>query len=339
MRTAKDFSNALVHRVLNRCYLDYGDYRSTVLVAGTGRSGTTWLEDIINFRHDHRILFEPFHSKEVPSLSHWHYRQYLRPAETAERFRAPARRILSGRIRNAWVDQFNTKHFVSKRLVKDIRANLLLGWIHEQFPEIPIVLLIRHPCAVASSKLALGWSTHLADFTSQPDLVEDHLQPFLPVLESARDDFDRHVLLWCVENLIPLRQFADGEIHVCFYEQLCAQPDREARSLCTYLRRDFDPASLASLSRPSALSKQHSAILNGGDLLNAWRKHIAPSQVERAIDLLSAFGLDKIYDGSSMPKVRGDDALSLFEPAPTASLAPAVALDLPVFPHATASPS
>jgi hypothetical protein len=335
MDTAKKLSNAFVHRVLNRLYVDSGDYRNTVFIAGTGRSGTTWLEDIINFAHDHRILFEPFHSKEVPLLSQWRYRQYLRPDERAERYLAPARKILSGRIRNAWIDQLNMKHLVSRRLIKDIRANLILRWIHAHFPEIPIVLLLRHPCAVASSKMMLGWQTHLSDFTDQHELVEDHLQPYLPVLDSARDDFDRHILLWCVENLIPLRQFSEGEIHVCFYEHFCTQPEREARSLSTYLRRDFQPALLSMIDKPSALSKEHSAILHGGSVLESWRKRIEPAQIERAVELLKAFGLDRLYGAGSLPKIQGEDALSLFTSPPPVSFSIESPVPVPTFHQAT----
>lgn len=311
MRSAKSISTAIARRVLSRVYVDGGNYRNTTFLAGTGRSGTTWVEDIINFRQDHRILFEPFHSKEVPQLAHWNYRQYLRPTESEERYLGPARKILQGRIRNAWVDQYNTKHLVSRRLVKDIRANLILRWIHAHFPEIPLVLLLRHPCAVASSKLLLGWKTHLTDFTSQRELVDDHLAPYLDVLASARDDFDRHILLWCVENLVPLRQFAAGEIHVCFYEHLCLEPEREARALSTYLRRDFDPSLIPRMSTPSALSMQHSAILKGENVVDSWRKRIEPAQVERAVELLRVFGLDRLYGAGSLPRVRGEDALDV----------------------------
>lgn len=312
MQKAKRLYRAFAHRMLNRLYLDRGDYRNTVFIAGTGRSGTTWLEDIINFARDHRILFEPFHSKQVPLVAHWRYRQYLRPTTNAERYLGPARKILSGDVRHAWIDQLNEKHFVSKRLVKDIRANLILRWLHEHFPEIPIVLLLRHPCAVASSKMALGWQTHLEDFLEQPELVEDFLRPYVPLLTSARDTFDRHILLWCVENVIPLRQFSQGRIHVCFYEHLCTQPEREARALLSFLHRPFAPELLTTIHKPSALSSKHSAILQGGNMLESWRQHVDPARVERAVELLSAFELDRIYDAGSLPKVPGGDVLPLF---------------------------
>lgn len=37
-----------------------------VFVAGSRRSDTTWLQEIINYRRDHRILFEPFFHARVP---------------------------------------------------------------------------------------------------------------------------------------------------------------------------------------------------------------------------------------------------------------------------------
>ena len=56
-------------------WLDLGDWRRTVLLAGTGRSGTTWVEKVINHRNRFRVMFEPFHQKKVASISHWSYRQ------------------------------------------------------------------------------------------------------------------------------------------------------------------------------------------------------------------------------------------------------------------------
>jgi hypothetical protein len=41
------------------------DFRNTIFLAGTGRSGTTWLSNIINYKNEYRYMFEPFQSKKV----------------------------------------------------------------------------------------------------------------------------------------------------------------------------------------------------------------------------------------------------------------------------------
>jgi hypothetical protein len=313
VNTAREFSRKISYKVRHELFLDTGDCSNTVLLAGTGRSGTTWLEDIVSFGQNYRVMFEPFHTEKVPLLSHWNYRQYLRPTDSDHSFLQPATRILSGRIRNRWADQFNERHLVRRRLIKDIRANLILRWVREHFPQIPIVLMLRHPCAVANSKIRLGWQTHLDDLLRQPDLISDHLAPFVDTLAAATDPFERHILLWCVENWVPLRQFRRGEVHVCFYEDLCSEPERESRALAAYLRQPFDPGVLSAMRRPSALTRSQSAIVSGTSLVDSWRRHIDPDRVERAVQLLSLFGLDRIYDAGSRPKVSAAQALELFD--------------------------
>lgn len=313
MASVQELSNRITYKVRHGFFFDPGNCSNTVLLAGTGRSGTTWLEDIINFGQHYRVMFEPFHTRNVPLLAHWNYRQYLRPTEHGASYLTPATKILSGKLRSRWTDQFNERHLVRRRLIKDIRANLILRWVREQFPQIPIILLLRHPCAVASSKIRLGWETHLDDLLAQPDLIADHLAPFVDLLASATDTFDRHILLWCIENWIPLRQFRRGEVHVCFYEDFCTHPEREVRALAAYLRHPFDPAVLTAMRKPSALSYAHSAIVSGNSMLDSWRRHIDPGLVKRAIELLSVFGLDQIYDAGSRPKVSAPQTLELFD--------------------------
>ena len=302
MRSANQLKDAAKRRLKTWC-IDFGSDDTTVLLAGTGRSGTTWLEEVIDNSHDHRVLFEPFHSKEVPQLAHWRYRQYLRHSDRDPRYLVPASRILRGHLHNQWADQFNRRLLARRRLIKDIRANLLLRWIHEQFPRIRIVLVMRHPCAVAASKMALGWQTHLDDFLAQPQLLEDFLAPFASLLESTHDPFERHILLWCVENWIPLQQFARGQIHVCFYEHFCLEPEREARALLDFLDRPFNGSLLEEMRKPSALSREESAICVGDNMIDSWRKHVNDDRIARTVELLSLFDLDRIYDQASLPKI------------------------------------
>lgn len=91
-----------------------------------------------------RLIFEPFHSRKIDFLRDWNYRQYLRPGDRDQRFAEPATRILTGKLRHPLVDRFNGSFLARRRLVKEIRANVLLPWLHSAFPEISIVLLLRH---------------------------------------------------------------------------------------------------------------------------------------------------------------------------------------------------
>ena len=50
--------------------LEKGDHRSSVFLAGSGRSGTTWLSEIINHRRGYRYVFEPFNPREVGLFGH-----------------------------------------------------------------------------------------------------------------------------------------------------------------------------------------------------------------------------------------------------------------------------
>ncbi len=293
-------------------YFDAGDYRRTVFLAGTGRSGTTWIEEVINRRNDFRIMFEPFHSKKVDLLRDWNYMQYLRSDDRRDKFLIPATRILSGRIRNDWVDKENHKFYARKRLIKDIRTPLLLHWIKHNFPEIPIILLLRHPCAVSNSQLQMKWDTYLDDFLRQDELMDDFLSPFKKELENVEDPFDKHIFMWCVENYVPLRQFHEGEILVTFYENLCKYPQTELEKIMGFVGVPYSSDILDKISKPSALSRKDSAINSKTDLVNSWRKSISDTQIKRAVEILSIFGLQEIYNEGDLPLLSGTEALKLF---------------------------
>ena len=270
-------------------------------MGGVGRSGTTWVSDVINAHNQYRLMFEPFFPQKVAVCRNFRYRQYLRPNDSNPDLKSAARTILTGRVRNRWIDQYNKCFIAKKRLIKDIRANLMLKWIHVNFPDLRIVVLMRHPCAVATSKLKSGWGTHLDEFLNQPELMTDHLSPFRNTIESAKDDFEKHIILWCVENYVPLRQFAPGEVHYTLYERLCVEPEMEYERLFGFLGRALDKKHLAAVRRPSVMSQKNSAIVKGESLVDSWRKFIDPAQAQKASDLLSLFGLSAIYDARSMP--------------------------------------
>ena len=308
----KKIFNYFRKKILGRLYVDFGDYRQTVFLAGTGRSGTTWIQNSINYLNNYRIMFEPFYSGRIGILTDWNYKQYLRFNNREEKFLRPATKILNGNIRDEWIDQFNHKKIVRKRLIKDIRANLFLKWIKHNFPDIPIILLLRHPCAVANSRLKREWDTQINAFLVQKELMLDYLNPFKTEIEAAKDIFDKHIFMWCIENYVPLRQFREREIHIVFYETLCVEPEQTIKQVLYFIGETFSPKVLDIIPKASAMSRKDSAIVSGKSLIDAWRNHITDEQIARAIEILNLFGLQKIYGEGSLPLLSGDESLRLF---------------------------
>jgi hypothetical protein len=298
-------------RLLGGLYVDLGrrDHRDSVFLAGSGRSGTTWVADVVNHKGDYRLVFEPFHPGKVGIFSNFASKQYLRPGDRREEYLTPARQVLTGELRSPWTDRFHRGFAPRRRLIKDIRANLLLGWMRANFPGMPMILLLRHPCAVVASRLALGWKDNLCETLAQGELVEDFLRPMEAEIKGARDAFERHLFVWCIDNHVPLRQFAPGEIHLAFYEHFVADPEAETRRLFASLGERGDGRVRRALARPSPLTRKDAA--SGGWPLDAWRRSVTDAQLRRATEILGLFGLDRVYGEGTMPDPAGARALML----------------------------
>ena len=284
-------------------YVDTGgDHRDSTFLAGSGRGGTTWIAELINHDNSYRFMFEPFFARHVPEVRAFANRQYLRPDDDDPVFLDPARRVVEGRIRNQWIDFYNHRTIAKRRLIKDIRANLFLKWLHLHFPGMPIVLLVRHPLAVASSRFYHGWSNDLANFLRDEKLMADHLEPHRRLLETVTDPFEKHVVQWCVENLVPLRQFAAGELHVAFYENFSVDPRGELERLFDFLGKPFPETVLERVERPShmtwALPGSRTPRTSDPE---AWRPYVSAERVDRSLEVLGQFGLDALYGDASLP--------------------------------------
>jgi hypothetical protein len=307
----------------NKIFIDLGNYENTVFLAGTGRSGTTWIQNVINHEANYRIMFEPFHSKKIELLKAWNFRQYLRSNDRNPVFLKPASVILRGQIKDPWIDQLNKKILVNKRLIKDIRTNLILYWIKHNFPQIPIIFLLRHPCAIAASKLKLGWEAHLEEFLSQDELIDDFLSPFTKEIVATKDPFEKLIYSWCVENYVPLKQFRAGDILVIFYEDFYLHPQQNIEAMKSFLHVPFKPNSGSFseeiLNQPSSTSRKDGAIFSKANPINYWRKDINDQQIKRAVEILEMFGLNQIYNDGNLPLLNGEQALQLFSGASTRS--------------------
>jgi hypothetical protein len=296
----------ILGRVPHKLFFDRHDLSKAAVVAGSGRSGTTWVGQVLGAVSHYRLMFEPFHVRETRLIRDWHYRQYVRPDDRRTTYVEPASLILSGRVRSHWIDKLNGEVLPRGRLIKDIRIQLLLPWMHKTFPDIPIVIITRHPCAVALSRMALGWQTSLDGLLEQEELVDDYLSPFVSEMERAKDEFDKNFILWCAENYVPMKYFsrknyvpamhASGDpALITRYEDICANPEAEFNKLANFCGWRMREESMPLMRQPSAMTAAHSAILSGGNLAESWRRKISSRQLKSARRLLETFRLNHLY--------------------------------------------
>jgi hypothetical protein len=197
------------------------------------------------------------------------------------------------------VNALQRRAIVSRRVVKDIRPGLLPAVVSVG-PDVPVVLVVRDPVAVARSRARLETShgdwfrteAALAELRSRaegPDTGLGRLaRRAVAILDGplgGRPLVD-HVVLWCVENTIALA-VADrpGRGAVVRYEELRADPDAGFARLA-------DAIGLAgrSLGDPSATSSTD--FRAGRDV------EVGAADVADLVEIVTGFGLDRFLAGA-----------------------------------------
>ena len=56
-----------------------GDFSKTIWLVGDGRSGTTWIANLLNADNSYREMFEPFHPQKVPQAKQFEENMYIAP--------------------------------------------------------------------------------------------------------------------------------------------------------------------------------------------------------------------------------------------------------------------
>jgi len=296
----------MMREVYGRLYRDsHTGMDRTVLVAGTARSGTTWLADLIASQRPSRVMFEPFNPELIKAYNEFNYFQYLRPEDENDRLESYCERIFSGRIRHPWIDREIAHLNPEYRVVKAIRANLMLPWISQHFPGVPLVLIIRHPCAVVLSRMRLHWATDtdIEAFLSQPRLVADFLSDKVELIRRCTTDEEKHAIIWCISYMVPLKLLDKSNYQLVLYENLVRQPEVEIPRLFEGIGWRFDENIYSHLEKPSTTSLNQSAIVSGNHAVDHWQNELSRDQIQRILDIVDTFGLTHLYSEALLPPV------------------------------------
>lgn len=233
--------------------------RYTVIIAGSGRSGTTWVQDSLANANGLATLFEPLHPIGVKSAIPFAYR-YVKVDANIPELKSFMDRVFLDEKHSLWAnyrirpDRFNILRYGPKAtlfyflklikhyrqysnnnkkgmIVKYIRANLMLPWLVQQY-QLPTVLIVRHPCAVIVSRFKLpsaDWNAQKAldKYRTNEDVKNLIADEFGVGIEEPMSAVSAMACVWCIENVLPVKWAGDFGYGVVAYEHLLMHPETE----------------------------------------------------------------------------------------------------------------
>ncbi len=270
------------------------DARESRLIAGTPRSGTTWLAELLGTLPGALPIFEPLHLDRVPAArtAGFSWRTFVDPDEPAPACEAFLSLVLQGRVLNAWTLRNATLAAAARCrfvLAKFVRANRLLPWLVRRIPMRPPILLIRHPCAVVASQIREGSWSHPAPPELPPPLADvSEIRRIVDRLETREQILAAQ---WAIDYRIPCFSPERHRWELVVYEQLAQNPRGELQRILS-LWSDVLPQSASVLaSKPS--STTHASGISG---LYGWTRRLSRGQIGRILDVVRAFDLHMYND-------------------------------------------
>ena len=256
-----------------------GDEARAAWVCSWQRSGSTLLAEVLASAPGTRLVYEP---ANVPGA--------LFRGEAAAQVPLPCgpgpelasiERALRGRVHGAWVDQLAEGHVFARRVVKDVRAVGLLELVAARHPATPIVLLVRHPIAIARSVVELGWTS--ADANADDALLAE-------------------VQRWTDAHAAALASPSSHRALVVAYEHLVTEPDATLDRVLAHLashhptwRAEVDRSQLAA---PSATSFRRAGPRDASDWIGSF-DDLDARVLTAATAVLADAGLGRPLRGSA----------------------------------------
>lgn len=284
---------------------------STTFISGMARSGTTWLAETLNYDNSQRDVLEPFLPAKVGAARVFKTNQYLNPENRDPVLIRHARKILSGNFRSRWSDWGNRRFISTRRIVKDVRTNLMLKWLLGLRPGMRTLFLIRHPLSIYASWKKLGWGrgteAKRGDFEeviSQADLLADYplVANGLARINPA-DYFEKSIFLWGILHYVPFRQLNPQDCLFVYYENLVLKPEEELGRIFSHLNRPFDFSALSHKIRVPSKTNYHDRNFSIAPetLIQGWKKEFSGEEISRSHEILDIFGLRRLYDENGFP--------------------------------------
>ena len=303
-----------------------------IILAGSFRSGTTWLAEVMAEAFRAQLNYEPLEPTYTRIVRERRLRnRYLRPDATHPAEAAFVARMARGGVVRLPIKALGSRNPLQIRrwrfwrhnqLIKMIQGHLLLPYLAEHTPA-KLVFCVRHPCAVIESLARQGWRhSDLHEFLDgrNDPLWQDHprlhdrVDRGLGLLHEdlARDDrlvaplerARRTALRWALENHFAGRLCRELHTASLTFEEFHAAPEATLLRVAAELgvERPRIPTDLRAASRTtSRTSPLHQA---GANVTAHWRQELDRETMDAIAEMVACFDVELTDDENGRPDYR-----------------------------------
>ncbi|RMD90844.1 MAG: sulfotransferase [Alphaproteobacteria bacterium] len=170
-------------------------------------------------------------------------------------------------------------------------------------PEMPIVHVIRHPCAVVASLLRgirKGKMPRPHLYDRQLRLPPARRHGLDRAAADRLDDLETTAWRWLIMNDWALEACpADARVRVLRYEDMAREPMAQAREMLRWCGLPWTPASEAFLEQsshgPAAGVRYHGVMRDSRAAAERWREELSESEVARIHDIVHDSRAGRFY--------------------------------------------
>lgn len=313
------------------------------IILGSGRSGTTWVQDSLAEANALRPIFEPLHDGNSELGRRYAY-GVMAPGDTDDSLERFFVSLCEGRIHSRWIDYRGATALLFPRLsklasprglrnwiyvwgkylrdrsslyaatqrkdtiIKCIRANLMAGWLSQDLG-FRTVVIVRHPCATIESRFRSesAWDPIplLHRYRSDRRLHELTAERYLPLLNAPLTKVQALAVNWVIENQLLTERAAQGGYAVFHYEHLVNQPELAWPAVCRALGLNKVPTP-DLLGKSSQQTYRQITSHSGAEQTSHWRRALTADQLTQIQGVLEAteFGLYRVGEDEPLESLR-----------------------------------
>ena len=282
--------------------------KGNIFLFATPRGGSTWLMEIIASQPGMKYFDEPFNIrrdnvKTVNVFNDW--ADLMPDSCDKELIIKHLKNLESNKIRHMNPPPFRKNHrvFTSRIVYKIHELEHLIDEIKDEFNGY-ILYLLRHPIANTISRHVFPRLNYFidSDFYNDNYLTVDQIQEIRKIIDNGTE-FQKGIVSWCYENIIPLTSSHRSDFCFVTYEELLLNPEKTCKlmmeklnlsDLNSMLKSIGDPAMNIMMSNNDTLDiiKNTDFTNKNLKLVKKWKSRVSEQEEDQAFEILELFGLN-----------------------------------------------